>query len=312
MRHIKQIGMFFLKNDGGKEIINKTKLFSTVFVVVVLGAIPLIYARTNGDNSVIINATEPIDTGNFETAQASSPTSQKVSGLLKASEQRVLASKPRKAKPVSQNKQQLKYKAPQVIERKGADSFTSKLPIGSNLIGKLLTTVDTRESEQLYKVLLPYGGKGKHGEGIPKNSILFGTINYPNKGRKVFMQFSKALLPDGKEVELKAQALNAKDYSPGLEGKLNSGTAARVASTLGLTMVSAFTDTLTEKQVLGSEGQVTPKATAKNALYQGIAKASEAEAQRQAAELGNVQAYVTIPAGREMIVNLLSTYRGEQ
>ena len=217
MRHIKQIGMFFLKKDGGKEVINRTKLFSTVFVVIVLGAIPLIHARTGGDNSVIINATEPIDIGNFETAQASSPTSQKVSDLLKASEQRVLAPKPRKAKPVSQNKQQLKYKAPQVIERK--DSFTSKMPIGSNLIGKLLTAIDTRESEQLYKVLLPYGGKGRHGEGIPKNSILFGTITYPNKGRKVFMQFSKALLPDGREVELKAQALNAKDYSPGLEGK---------------------------------------------------------------------------------------------
>ena len=76
-------------------------------------------------------------------------------------------------------------------------------------------------------------------------------------------------------------------------------------------MVSAFTDTLAEKQALGAEGQVVPKATTKNALYQGIAKASEAEAQRQAAELGNVQAYVTIPAGREIIVNLLKTYRSE-
>ena len=185
------------------------------------------------------------------------------------------------------------------------------MPLGTNLIGKLLTSIDTRESEQLYKVLLPYGGKGKHGEGIPKNTVLFGTITYPNQGKKVFMQFSKALFPDGQEIELKAQALNAKNYSPGLEGKLDSGTAARVASTLGLTMVSAFTNTLTEKQVLGSEGVVTPKATTKDALYQGIAKASEMEAQRQMAELGNVQEYVTIPAGREMIVNLLATYRSK-
>ena len=62
-------------------------------------------------------------------------------------------------------------------------------------------------------------------------------------------------------------------------------------------MVSAFTDTLTEKQVLGSEGQVAPKATVKDAMYQGIAKASEAEAQRQAAKLGNVQAYVYYSRG---------------
>ena len=183
--------------------------------------------------------------------------------------------------------------------------------MGTNLIGKLLTSIDTRESEQLYKVLLPYGGKGRHGEGIPRNTILFGTVNYPNKGRKVFMQFNKALLPDGQEVELKAQALSAKDYSPGLEGKLHSNATGRIASTLGLTMVSAFTDTLTEKQAL-SEGDVRPKPTAKDAMYQGIAKASEMEAQRQASELGNVQAYVTISAGKELIVNLLATYRGEQ
>ena len=312
MKHIKQIGMFFLKKDGSKEVIDRTKLWVVAFTVVGIGIFTIVFPEAGGDNSVIINATEPIEIGDFETEQVSSPISQKVSGLLQASKQRVLAPKPRKDKPVSHNKQQLKYKAPQVIERKGTDNFTSKLQIGANLIGKLLTSIDTRESKQLYKVLLPYGGKGKHGEGIPKNSILFGTINYPNKGRKVFMQFTKALLPDGGEVEVKAQALNAKDYSPGLEGKFHSGTAARVASTLGLTMVSAFTDTLTEKQVLGAEGAVTPKSTAKNALYQGIAKASEMEAQRQMAELGDVQAYVTIPAGQELIVNLLATYRGEQ
>lgn len=311
MKFIARIRAFFLKKDGGKDIIDRTKLFGTMIVVIGAGVFTIIFSEASGDSSVVVNSTEPIETGNFAEERAQT-VSQKVSGLLQASAQNVQVALPRKqAKPTVSNKK-IQYKAPQVIERKGTDSFTSNLPIGSNLIGKLLTAVDTRESEQLYKVLLPYGGKGKHGEGIPKNSILFGTINYPNKGRKVFMQFSKALLPDGKEVELKAQALSAKDYSPGLVGKLHSGAVARVASTLGLTMVSAFTDTLTEKQVLSAEGAVTPKATAKNALYQGISKASEVEAQRQAAELGNVQEYVTIPAGQELIVNLLTTYRGEQ
>ena len=305
MKFVARIRSFFLKKDGGKEVIDKKRFWVAVVAVVGVGVFTIIYSEAGGDSSVVVNATAPIKAGSFETAQASLPVSQKVSGLLQASEQRVLASKPRQTKPAPKRNLKIQYKAPQVIERKGVDSFTSKLPIGSNLIGKLLTAVDTRETEQLYKVLLPYGGKG-----IPKNTILFGTITYPNKGRKVFMQFSKALLPDGKEVELKAQVLSAKDYSPGLVGKLHSGAVARVASTLGLTMVSAFTDTLTEKQVLGSEGQVTPKATTKNALYQGIAKSSEVEAQRQMAELGNVQEYVTIPAGQELIVNLLSTYRG--
>ena len=306
MKLIARIRAFFIKEEAGKEFLNRQNFFIIVGIAMAMVVITLLFSETGSDSSVVVNATEPIETGNLEVAPV--PASPKVSGLLQASEQRVHAPKPRSAKPTPKSTVKIKYRAPQVIERQ--DSFTSKLPLGSNIIGKLLTSIDTRESEQFYKVLLPYGGKGKHG-GFPKNTVLFGTVNYPNKGRKVFMQFSKALLPDGREVELKAQALNTKDYSPGLEGKLHSGGAARVAATLGLTLASAVADTLTEKQVLGSEGQVAPKATVKDAMYQGIAKASEAEAQRQAAELGNVQAYVTVPAGREIIVNLLSTYRSE-
>ena len=306
MKFMARIQAFFLKEEGGKEVLDQKRFFGVMILILAIGALVIFYSNMSSDSSVVVNSSAPIEAGDVAETKGAISLSQKVSGLLQASEQhRHVASPKQQAKPTNKK---IKYKAPQVIERK--DSFTSKMPLGTNLIGKLLTSIDTRESEQLYKVLLPYGGKGKH-SSIPKNTVLFGTVTYPNTGRKVFMQFSKALSPDGKEVELKAQALNAKDYSPGLEGELHSGAAMRVASTLGLTMVSAFTNTLTEKQVLGSEGAVTPKATTKDALYQGIAKASEMEAQRQMAELGNVQAYVTIPAGREMIVNLLSTYRSE-
>ena len=308
MKVIARIQAFFLKEDGSKEVLDQKRFFGVMILILAIGALVIFYSNMSSDSSVVVNSSAPIEAGDVAETKGAIPLSQKVSGLLQASEQHRHVASP---KPQTKHTgKKIKYKAPQVIERKGADSFISKLPLGTNLIGKLLTAIDTRESEQLYKVLLPYGGKGRHG-GIPKNTVLFGTVTYPNTGRKVLMQFSKALLPDGREVELKAQALSAKDYSPGLAGELHSGAAMRVASTLGLTMVSAFTDTLTEKQVLGSEGVVTPKATTKDALYQGIAKASEMEAQRQMAELGNVQAYVTIPAGREMIVNLLSTYRSE-
>lgn len=306
MKFMKRIRGLFIKQDGGKEVIDKRGFFVAAVVLMALAITPLVISKVGADSSVVAVADEPIVVSDLDETRAPSPISPIVSSLFKASEKIVIEDvQPKKAKPAP--KQKLKYKAPQVID----DSAIGKLSMGAKLIGKLLTSIDTRESEQFYQVLLPYGGKGRDGEGIPKNTILFGTINYPNKGRKVFMQFSKALLPDGKEVELKAQALSAKDYSPGLEGKLHSNAAGRIASTLGLTMVSAFTDTLTEKQALG-EGTVSPKSTAKDALYQGIAKASEAEAQRQMSELGNEQEYVTIPAGREMIINLLSTYRGEQ
>ncbi|MEZ4744002.1 MAG: TrbI/VirB10 family protein [Bdellovibrionota bacterium] len=147
---------------------------------------------------------------------------------------------------------------------------------------------------------------------IPKNSIVFGTAKYSGKGQKVFLQLSKLLLPDGKEVKLIAQALNSYDYSPGIEGEFHGKATERIVSTLGLSMVSAMTETLTEREVLG-KGEVTearPKATMKNALYQGVSKASEMEAQRQASEMNQDPEFVTIPAGQELIINLLETYYG--
>ena len=313
MKFVTRIRAFFLQEEAGKEVLDQKRFFGAVALSLAVGTLLILFANPNSDNSVVLNADAPIAADNLDATRASPPLSPKISGLLQASRhmsQQVPAPKPRlRAKPpVKRPVLKIKYRAPQVIARKN-DSLNSKLPIGSNLIGKLLTSVDTREREQLYKALLPYGGKGKRGEGLPKNTILFGTITYPNRGRKVFMRFTKALLPDGREVVLQAQALSAKDYSPGLEGKLHRGATSRIAATLGLTMVSAFTDTLTQKQVLGSEGVVTPKATLKDALYQGIAKASAAEAPRQAEELSKAQAYVTVPAGKEMIVNLLATYR---
>lgn len=319
MKVITRIRAFFLKKEADKEVLDRKRFIGAVALSLGVGTLFVLFSNSNGDSSVVLIANAPLAADNLDETQASAPISPKVSGLLQASEQRVIPKSPPKppqrprAKPtVTHTVLEIKYRAPQVIERQGGN-LNSNLPIGSNLVGKLLTSIDTRENEQLAKVVLPYGGKGKRGvEGLPKNTVLFGSINYPNRGKKVFMRFTKALLPDGKETVLLAQALNTKDYSPGLEGKFHSGATSRIAATLGLTMVSAFTDTLTEKQVLGSEGVVTPKATLKNALYQGISKASAAEAPRQAEELSKAQAYVTVSAGREIIVNLLATYRGER
>ena len=314
MKVITNIRAFFFKTEADKEVLDRKRLIGSIALVLAIGVTFILFSNPNGDSSVVVSSNAPIVVDNPDETQDSAPISSTVTGLLQASQQKVMGQTPA-PKPRPQTKPtvrlpilKIKYRAPQVIERKS--NLTSKLPIGSNLVGKLLTSIDTREGEQLYKVLLPYGGKGKRGEGLPKNTILFGNITYPNHGKKVFMRFTKALLPDGKESVFQAQALNTKDYSPGLEGKFHSGATSRIAATLGLTMVSAFTDTLTEKQVSGSEGVVTPKATVKNALYQGISKASAAEAPRQAEELSKVQAYVTVPAGREMIVNLLASYRG--
>ncbi|MCB0368644.1 MAG: hypothetical protein KDD45_04150 [Bdellovibrionales bacterium] len=309
-----------MKKEGEKEVLNRKRLFLGLGLIIGLGAMVVILFGSSKDTSVIVNSTEPIKmeaTGNQALTSQPIEDSKKVNGMLNASAQIVQSQSSKKHSNLNHRYvKKIEYKAVQVIERKGVDGLEAGLPLGTNLVGKLLTSIDTREMDQLYKVLLPYGGRDKNGGSLPANTIIFGKINYPGKGEKVFIQFSQALLPGGKEVELKAQALNSKDYSPGLIGEYHGKRTERIAATLGLSMVSAMTDTLTERETLGSGSsnngtiamEATPKATARNAFYQGVSKASEMEAQRQASELGNELEYVTVPAGQEMIVNLVSTY----
>ncbi|MBT4792623.1 MAG: hypothetical protein HON90_13705, partial [Halobacteriovoraceae bacterium] len=180
------------------------------------------------------------------------------------------------------------------------------LPTGTNFIGKLLSTVDTRDLNQFIKVLLPYGGSYKGKNKLPKDSMLLGSVKYSGRGEKVYINFVKAILPTGQEMEISAVALNPKDYSTGILGEHHGTRGIRIATTLGLSMVSGMTEVLTEKQALGENGTVTPKANMKNAFYHGVSKVSEMEASRQAQELSAEKAYVTIEAGSDLIISLIA------
>lgn len=319
MKSFNQVRAFFITKENEKEILNRRRALLFITFLFSLGVAIILVFGDEKDSSVIIETIEPIKVSIGE--MDSQPMSGTVSGLLHSSqrkEQEKLArSAPRRERPRLVT--QVEYRAPQVIKRKVEEGLSHGLPLGTNLVGKLLTTIDTRETNQLYKVLLPYGGRDKNGGEVPKNTILFGKVNYPGKGKKVFIQFSKALLPNGREVGLNAQALNSKDYSPGLVGEYHGRTTERIVSTLGLTMVSAMTDTLTEREAIGGgigngafmAMEATPKATAKNALLQGVSRVSEMEAQRRAQDLSDQQEFVTVPAGQELIVNLVATYYGD-
>ena len=307
MRFLKWVGKWmgfpFLKKEGEKSVIRRKVVFLTVsFVVLSVGSLCIIWTFQR-DSSVLAVSTQPIP----HSPSQPPLVSDKMNQLFEASKRR-WPEVEKKGSHFSRSKVHIKYKAPQVIVRTDSD-WGVGLPLGTHIAGRLLTGIDTRESTRLYKVLLPEGGQDKNGGSIPKDTVLFGTIRYPGKGRKVFIHFSKALLPNGKEVTLKAQALSKKDQSPGIRGDFHGATIKRVASTLGLTMLSAATNTLTQKEV--SEKGHIPKATVQDAFYQGLSKASEMEAKRQASKLEQAPEYVTVPAGQELIVNLLETYRGE-
>ncbi len=205
----------------------------------------------------------------------------------------------------------IQYRAKQVISRDDTNK-KSQMPTGANFIGKLLTAVDSRDLSSLIKVLLPYGMKFKGEEFVERDSILIGKATYTGKGDRFFLTFEQAILPNGDEKPINAYALDTSDYSNGVVGEYHSESGVRIASTLGLTLVSGMADVLTEKTSLGdgfgSSGVVTMKSNMKNAAFHGVSKVTEMEASRQGEALAQTPPYVTLEAGKDIIITLTGAY----
>lgn len=278
--------------------------------MVILGAAFALLSGIREDTSFLGRSERPLV--GADTASSGSPpgapATAKVSMMFQNSEASGRGASTRTA-PARGMK--INYKAQQVLVSDSADPART-LPMGTNLIGKTLTTIDTRAADQVVKVLLPYGGRASAGGELPKNTILFGQIIYGGKGEKVFVKFTKGLLPGGHEFPVEAQALNPGDYSPGLAGRFHGNADMRVASSLGLTMIAGMSDVLTERESLGgggfSPGSVTRKSTMRNAIMHGISQVAQDEATRQAQAIGQEPQYVTVDAGTDLIVSLLRAF----
>lgn len=289
----------------GKSTINKKNIsIASAFIATV--AIVISQACGTPENTAIVQKVDRTLINDERFQNKVSPNTQgnnnQIQGGIKNSND--VKKKRQKAKIVSVP--QIKLMAKQIITRSDLPSSEGSLPTGTNFIGKLISTIDTRDQNQFIKALLPYGGSFKGKNKIPKDTVLLGSVNYPGTGEKVFVNFVKAIFPDGQEIEVNAQALNPQDYSTGILGDYHGTATVRIATTLGLSMVSGMTEVLTEKQALGESGTITPKSTMKNAFYHGVSKVSEMEANRQAGELSNEKAYVTVDAGNDLIVSLIA------
>jgi hypothetical protein len=307
--HFKRFIGFFLVTDGGKKVINKTRTALVAVGTLLIGVFAGIYFSGGGDTSTLAKSHKPLNIGDTPPPQGAQAASGKVGKMLSSSEAKGTGGRPRESRGRGVK---VNFKAQQVLVSEGAFDPARTMPMGTNLIGKTLTTIDTRQADQLVKVLLPYGGRAKSGGNLPKNSILFGQVTYGGKGEKVFIKFSKGVLPSGEEFQVEAQVLSPGDYSPGLAGRFHGNADMRVASTLGLTMVSAASNVLTEREALGGggllPGAVTPKATMKNALLQGVSQTAQDEATRQSEAIGQEQEYITVDAGTDLIVSLTKAY----
>lgn len=315
----KRIRNYFFITDGKKEVLNTYNIkFFCIGFLILFTATELFWPKDqtglSKSNNQLFN-----DSSENSEKQKSNSISDRASEVIKShqidfeAQQRLRGVKVKRVPLVPKN---VIFSAKQVINRSGIGGTMQPLPSGTNFIGKLLNGIDTRDQNQIIKVLLPYGARHRNGGTIPRSTTLLGQVSYSGQGEKVYITFNRAIFPNGKEYKINAQGLSSKDYSAGLDGSYHGNADLRMAASMGLSMVSAATSILTSKSIVGgvnNNGQQTvlPDATMKNAMLHGVSKISDQESKRQAQELEQKKVYVTVEAGSDLIVSLLITFNGE-
>lgn len=209
----------------------------------------------------------------------------------------------------------IKYTAHRIIVNKNYGIKT--LPIGTKLVGVLLTPIDSRISfRDFIHVILPKGVSYQGRWLLPPRTVLLGQGSYPLGGKRVFIRFKQAILPMGKEISIEALALDARDFLPGLIGSRYGSFKKKFLSQTGIAFVSGISDVLQEKEALGISSKgfstfpvVSTKSTLKNALLQGVSEASKTKA----VDLGQVQGpYVKIKSKKLVIVRFIQNLKFQE
>jgi hypothetical protein len=309
-----RISSFFFVEEGGKKVIRskRVKIISSIFVFLVCG----VQIFFTDDNSTLGKSYRPFSEDEEPQETLTDSLGNKIRLENKEQAEKLTSeARNRSHKQGGLHRpKQIVYSAKQVIGPSNGEGLMTPLPSGTNFIGKLLNGIDTRESNHVAKVMLPYGARHPSGGSIPRNAILQGTVS-ANGGEKIFIRFNRVIYPNGREYKIDAQALSSADYSPGLVGVRQSNADLRMVGSIGLTMVSAGADVLTQRSLVGVNqyaiGIAQPDATAQNAVLQGVSQVTKQEAQRQAQEPQNSEDYVTLSHDSDLIVGLLSPYKEE-
>lgn len=305
----RQLYDFLFERHGSQKILKKKSLFIIGSLLVLLIICAALTRRITKDTSHL--GTGKVDKNSSEKSQRKN--SQVNVGIQNAYHAASIgASKENSNNSNNGYKYQppkINYRAVQVIERDNLENEKDTLPIGTKFIGKMLSSVDTREAGVTIEVLLPYGAAFKSEKMIPDDSIIMGVVQYSGKGQKFFINFSHIVFPDGSEHQVHAQALDSKDYSVGLIGEFHGHVGARVASTLALTAIGTAADIMVSKVPVGPQGIAIAKPNMKNALYGAASKTAEFEANRQAKELTSEKDYITFDSGSDLIISLTKSFR---
>ncbi len=305
---LKKLKSYFFIEEGGKTVIDGKRVKYTFAIIV--GITTLVQIIMPEDSSLLTKSFKPLETEEKRvTAHKATDAEELVNAHDREARTQSEAPKRINVKPIK-----LTYNAKQVFERTEAQGLMTRIPSGTNFVGKLINGIDTRQDNQVLKVSLPYGGSHPSGGKIPRDTVLLGSASYSG-GDRVYIRFTRVIYPNGQEYRIDAQALSSGDYTPGLIGYHHSETDLRVAGSLALTMVSAGADVLTQRTMLGANaygmGMNQPNPTMGNAALQGVSQVTKQEAERVGSKMQNKEEYLTVPTGGDLIVSLLIPFKGE-
>lgn len=294
----------FLEKSGGKTVVKLMKIAPIALVMIIVVAALMDYLSPNEDHTFFRRGSGRSE---FKQDKKPAPLSESMKRLFTAGKQQVEADKKTEAEQ-KRKRVSINYSAPQIIGDGDANA-RNMMRSGSKLIGVLKNPIDTR-AQSLVRVVLPRGGEFGNVE-IEPGSVLVGRFNYNGDNDIVYIKFSRLDPPDGSSPKkISAAALDAGNFSPGIQGEEFTGGGTKLAASIGLTMFAGMTDTLTDKEAVGnSYNSVQAKPTMKNALLQGLSKASKDQASRTASAIEQEHNYVIIPEGKEMIIELLEDFK---
>lgn len=307
-RKLGKLKSYYFIEEGGKSVINSKRIKYTFSIFIGLTIIFQIFMPQ--DDSILGKSYKPFDSAEKATAKTKVDNGEKIidAHTSEASAQGQVPIRHR-VKPMK-----LTYNGRQVFDRTETQGMLSPIPSGTNFIGKLITGIDTRQDNQSIKVILPYGGSHPSGGKIPRDSVLLGSASYSG-GDRVYIRFNRIIFPTGAEYRVDAQGLSSNDYTPGLIGLHHSETDLRVAGSLGLTMISAATDVMTQRTMNAGSvygmGMNQPNPTLSNAALQGVSQVTKHEAERVGNKMQEKEDYLTVMTGGDLIISLLTPFKGE-
>jgi len=291
---IESIKNSLLLPSGGKNILDLKKIGALVASSLLLTSLLFSWLGPKKDLTSYRQVTW---SQKVESTQEENQVSQMVINLLQNGKAKILKDMRDKSSRKRKKKVVILYNAPQII---GKDQRKS-LPMGAKLLGVLTHPIDSR-TPSLVKVRLVQTVSA-YGMEIKRGSLFTGVFSVSDE--KIFIAFKRLDLPNGEFKRIEAQALNATDYTPGITGNIHSSRTLKTAASLGLSMISGMADVLTEKESLGfAQNGVQAKSNMKNALLQGASRSAQDQASRFSSEIDDVEDYMTLPEGQELIIEL--------